>query len=140
MTWTPDLADGTPCTYCEALADCWDHVIPLDILSGPRRSYSGRYWIVPACTECNRTLGFKAILNIPERAAFLHDKYAIKYRKLLSAPEWSAEELADLGPGLRASIVSSETERASVIGRMAHLKTVSVKSSDYLQPDDYMKP
>lgn len=139
MSYTPDLPEGTACAYCSATALCWDHVIPVDLFPG-RRRYSRDFWLVPSCEECNRTLGFKPILNVPDRVRLILSKYGPRYRKLLQSARWTIDELDELGPSLRSSILAAELERSLADQRLTHLKVVANKPEDYLRPKNYRMP
>jgi len=139
MAYSPEIPEGSLCTYCSATAENWDHVVPVSIQGGSR-SYRADQWIVPACFECNRSLGFKPFLTIPDRARFLVSFYGKRYSKLLRSPRWSLAELDELGPSLRASILAAELERSGVEQRITCLKTVAGKPEDYMRPKNFKVP
>jgi hypothetical protein len=121
------------CVYCGVAHDIQrDHVIPTSYLRQKRR-YEGD-WLVPACGECNRTLGAELIFNVPDRAFWVLQAYKRKYQKLLRAIPWDDEELEDIGPSLRSSILQQESARRAVNDRLDHLHVVSIQPITYLAP------
>lgn len=98
-----------PCVYCGEVANSRDHFIPrafqqrIEQLGWAKK---GRL-IVPACIECNSTAGSKVFRTITEKRAYIHGQYRRKYRKLLEAPVWTNEEIAELGPVLRSHVVAA---------------------------------
>lgn len=63
--------------------------------------------------------------TIPGRAALLLDRLRRKYRKIINAPPWTEEELAEIGPRLRASIIETMQEKLAINDRLAHIAVVA---------------
>lgn len=119
------------CTYCgETDGLCRDHVIPTSYLR-ERRGYEGD-WLVPACVECNSTLGAELIFNVPDRAYWVLQVYRRKYSRLLSSIPWCDEELEEMGYNLRRAILAQEEERERMHRRLEHLKVTSIQPVTYL--------
>ena len=106
-----------PCYYCGLAATIKDHVIPKFILKGMERSgntkayaklLERRILLVPCCDECNLLLGASYQRTLEDRKKQLKSKLRKKYKMLLKAPDWSDEELDELGPGLHKYIEGSE--------------------------------
>lgn len=116
------------CTYCgDVYASDMDHVVPhSSVYSGSkvRRSYS-RSVVVPACSECNSLLGAKYLTTVGARAAYLAGRYPVRYRKLLALPHWTAEEIAEMGRGLRPQIEADQHAKAAVKARIEHCQMVA---------------
>jgi glycerol-3-phosphate dehydrogenase len=49
--------------------------------------------------------------TIPSRAAYLLGTYERRYKKLLKQPDWSDEEIEELGPSMRTSIIQSMKDK-----------------------------
>ena len=114
------------CTYCGGLErPTRDHVVPEAI----KRNGKGKRFdigpIVPACHECNSLLGDRYLLTVRERAAYLLRRYRARYARLLATPEWTDEELDELGDRLRRVIIGAQMERADVLRRLNHLRLVA---------------
>lgn len=111
------------CTYCGAAdGNNRDHVVPAAYAQNAKHFHTET---VPACHECNTLLGSRLFVTIPTRAAYLLGAYERRYKKLLSTPAWTDEELNDLGPSLRDSIVAAEAQRKTVAIRIEHLNYVA---------------
>ena len=119
------------CAYCgDADGLCRDHVIPTSYLR-ERRRYEGD-WLVPACVECNSTLGAELIFNVPDRAYWILQVYRRKYARLLRSIPWCEEELAEMGYALRQSIIAQEEARERLLKRIEHLQVTSMQPITYL--------
>lgn len=89
------------CVYCGQSADTKDHLLP--------RTWTGEavrknVLTVPACQECNSTIGDRYAPSITERRKIAQLAIAKKSKKLLQMPEWTKDELAELGKNLRSTI------------------------------------
>jgi hypothetical protein len=60
--------------------------------------------VVRCCLLCNILISNRPLNSIKERAEFLYFKYPVKYKALLSLPDWSDEELDELSGYLRLKI------------------------------------
>jgi hypothetical protein len=119
------------CAYCGEAHDLdRDHVIPTSYLR-ERRSFAGD-WLVPACKECNSTLGNLLLFTVPERAAHLITKYKKKYRKFLLIPNWNIDEIAKMHGNLRIEIIQLSIAKSIIVKRIEHLEIVAAMESDYL--------
>ena len=117
------------CTYCGAWdGDNRDHVVPVSYNHNVSRkvtnkvSYRGT---VPCCRECNVLLSDRLYFSIPSRAAYLLGTYERRYKKLLKQPDWTEDELEELGPSMRTSIIQSMKDKQEVRRQFEHLKLVA---------------
>lgn len=106
-----------PCTYCGATATTVDHVPP--ILLKNEVPEKDRF-CVPACVECNSTLGAKRLFDVLDRQIWIRLRYQEKYAKLLAVPERTPEELDDLGYVLRSHLESVLEEKKAVLARLSY--------------------
>ena len=99
------------CTYCGVVCDSVDHVVPRHLLQ--RAGELGldlskvvriREWEVPACHECNSSIGGKIFATLAERRACAHDHIRRKYASYLCTPNWSESELREMGTVLRRDV------------------------------------
>ena len=119
------------CAYCGEVEGLQrDHVIPTSYLRQKRR-YEGD-WLVPACSECNRTLGSELIFNVPDRALWVMTAYQRKYRKLIRAIPWDEEEIAELGHNLKLLILAQEKAAREIRRRIEYLRMVACQPITYL--------
>jgi hypothetical protein len=86
------------CVYCGDWYECRDHYVPVSWLGLQRHYTSGD--CVPCCQECNLLLGNVRIFDLSQRALFLGDRYQITRSKVLNLPNWSDEELKEIGYSL----------------------------------------
>lgn len=75
---------------------------------------------VPCCKECNSVLGNKLFETVQGRAKYIATSLKTRYKKVLSAPVWTADEMAEIGPDLRSSIMFSAVLRREVHSRIKH--------------------
>jgi len=100
------MTKAYPCSYCgDKYADTLDHVVPHSYNHvHNKRSYDKKL-VIPCCKECNTILSNKLFFTIGERASHLSVKYTKKYKKLLSLPSWSEEELEEVKGSLKEKII-----------------------------------
>lgn len=106
-----------PCTYCGTTATTVDHVPP--ILLKNEVPHQHRF-CVPACVECNSTLGAKRLFTVLDRQIWIRLRYKEKYAKLLAVPDRTPEELDELGYVLRSHLESVLEEKKAVLTRLVH--------------------
>ena len=129
--FNPLTFDRHRCVYCGSPFDvCRDHVIPTSYLRTKRR-YEGD-WLVPACRECNSTLGDRLIFNVPDRACYILGQVQRTKAKYLNSVVWDEEELTELGHNLRTYVESFQLTKKFYELRTAHLKAVSWQPSSYM--------
>lgn len=113
------------CVYCGILADSEDHVVPRHLLS--RAGELGldlskvmrmKQWVHPACRECNSSLGGKLFATLRERREEAHRLIRRRYASYLRTPDWSEEELSEMGPKAQAEIVAALAVRDWVRARL----------------------
>ena len=101
-----------PCFYCGVPSNTPDHVWP--------RSQGGRK-TVPCCKECNVLLSAKTFSTIEDRVGYLKCRLATRYRKALATPDWTDEELGELGYNLRRKLRGRLILRGYIRERLAHI-------------------
>lgn len=102
---------GLWCIYCGETAECDDHFPPL--------SAGLRGFLLPACKECNALAGTDHPHNFSARAALVHAKIRNKYKRLVDTPNWSEDELKELGKNLKSSVKSWAGRREALLRRLA---------------------
>lgn len=107
---------GTTCYYCGDIGNTIDHVPPQSgTFSGPENLR------IKSCNECNVLLSNRILKTIVERKDYLLKAYANRYRKLLSQPDWTTEELEELGSTLRETVINSKAQKLIVEERLKNL-------------------
>ena len=100
----------TPCYYCGCPATTIDHIPPQsvrpDLISLGITKWD--FIEVEACHECNCALGARALWTLPKRKEFMKDWIRRRYAKYLAMPEWSENELKELGYNLESSVTSGQ--------------------------------
>lgn len=109
--------DAGACVYCGRPGTTLDHVTPVSFvapaLAAGVRFSDGSLWKVPACPECNSMAGSMVFRSFDTKRSWLHDAIRRKYAKELRVPDWTEEELAELGGKTRREV--------RVAGRIAEL-------------------
>ena len=116
------------CVYCgssESIQN--DHLIPYSFtyVKTRHRLTRSKKGTVPACGECNRMLGSVMHTTVGSRASFLLPKYNKMYSKLSSLPEWTEEELSELGRTMRSVIENGIREKEALELRRRHVELVA---------------
>lgn len=75
-------------------------------------------WVVPACIECNTLIGASLFATIAERRAFAHTKIRKKYASYLRVPNWSQDDLDEMGPEAQREIIAAVKVRDWVKTRL----------------------
>lgn len=112
---------ASPCIYCGVQSDSRDHFIPRAFADRIRDFGVVRNIILPACMECNSTAGDHVFLTLKEKRAFIKECYLKKYRKLLESPDWSKNEIEELGPLLQPTIRSMQANKELLRKRLKKL-------------------
>ena len=110
----PIGADASTCFYCGQPATCMDHFPPVS-----QYVHGSDSWLVPSCSECNSLAGDSIQYTLEQRRAYVREKLSKRYRKLLNMPEWSDEELNELGESLRESVVRALHEKHHIESRIS---------------------
>lgn len=116
--WTPSKLNYPPhvCTYCGIRSGTRDHLLsrPWTGDATDRRHIA----TVPACAQCNSTLGSVAIRSIDGRRAYVQRRLAEKKFKVLGYESRREVELAEYGPNLRSVMESAAEEREHLEARL----------------------
>lgn len=112
-----------PCRYCGEPANSRDHFIPTVFVQ--RVSDFARVdksiIIVPACLECNQTAGDKVFNTIKQKRNYIGRQYQKRYAKLIEAPNWTYEEVEELGFMLRSHVERNESVKLLLRKRLNKL-------------------
>lgn len=109
------------CFYCSAKAVSRDHTIPHSFV---RNNLVSRHYstdCVPACCECNTLLSNKIHHSLSERIEFLLHRVAQRHAKTLKLPDWTDDELEEMGESLQSSIKTGMLEKLITRHRLASL-------------------
>lgn len=98
------------CAYCGEPASELEHVVP--------RCAGLPTWTVPACSDCNNLAAGGVFESFRAKRDFIREAIRRRHAKVLRTPEWDEDELAELGPALRASTAAYTAARAVVLSRL----------------------
>jgi hypothetical protein len=122
-----ELVAGKPCHYCGLPAQTVDHVIPQSLieqykLSDPAQMNEllghNRVLTVPACSECNKLASDSYQDTLAERTKVVKSKLRKRYKNLLRMPEWTDQEIADMGRSMQDYIRAGIVERRLIQQRL----------------------
>ena len=110
----------SPCVYCGMPADSVDHVPPRYMRAQLSQLELKAMTVieVPACRECNCALGARPLLTVGHRRAWIKEWLKKRYRTYLNIPNWTEEELAEFGIGLRGKVRRGMAIRDNVRNRI----------------------
>lgn len=101
-----------PCYYCGMAADSVDHVVPRTIaerLPEVELVSDIRTYTVPCCRECNCILGPKLYATLADKKHALKKILRKRYKKYLTLPDWTEEDMQELGPTLQPKIRAGQS-------------------------------
>ena len=117
-----------PCVYCGETTDTVDHVPP--VLLKNEVPEKDRF-CVPACTECNCTLGCKRLFTVLDRQIYLRLKYREKYARYLSLPDRTNSDIDEFGYTLKTAVETGYAIKESILARLSfnnnNLKDIRLK-------------
>jgi hypothetical protein len=102
--------------YCGEPADQREHVFPKSIVGENTP-------IVWACKECNCIAGAILFDSISEKRAHIQARLRQKYAWVFRVPQWDDDEIAELGPAMRAEVRKSMRIRKWITKRLRFDKT-----------------
>lgn len=118
------IVNGRDCLYCGEVAEVRDHVLPLNRLEvmtpAEVMAASDLLLLVPACRECNGWLNSQFFPTLDARQKAVQEHYVQKYRRILSMPDWSLDDLEELGPTLRRHVRAGLQQRERQRRRIVH--------------------
>lgn len=126
------------CAYCGEPAEQVDHATPASWLHNRiHLTESHRCYTVASCASCNASANKWFDLTFRQRRARIAKVVRRVNRHLLVTPTWSAEELDELGPMMRAEVTKGMRERDRVRRRLRVLESKALPEgvpNDMLQP------
>lgn len=111
------------CFYCGDVAESLDHVPPINIVAEyGYKTFRDRgvpLLLVPCCAECNSALGSRSLNTVADRIDYLLNYYA---RKIDKRRSWSADEIGELGRGLKPQVVARQARLTLWIAKLRNLE------------------
>lgn len=102
------------CWYCGERAETIEHIFP-------QKHGNGSGDTVKACRECNSALGAFAPTSVEERCIHLAQRLRKRYQLDKPIPEWSDDEIAELGHNLQSAVRGKIHERQRAVERFLFL-------------------
>ena len=109
------------CVYCNEPSQSGDHIVPVTTLMAPR-GYTSLKDTLPCCLDCNSRLGSYYLAGFKDRCHLLYEKLLVLYKQYAHLPDWTEDELSDLGRGLRDHVESTLREKLQIARRLGALK------------------
>lgn len=100
------MREKNVCFYCGEAADEREHVVPRHTHLPTR--------VVPSCGECNRFASGELFATIVEKHEAIRAKRRRKYHKLLCMPEWTPDEITEMGTAFRHGLTACSEARGIV--------------------------
>lgn len=119
---TQQLAEYT-CVYCGLVAATVDHIPPRTVRpSLIALGYQDLYPFIEvrACLECNSTLSDRPLWDVQSRKDHIKDRLKRKYKRYLELPDWSPDDLAEMGYKMRLHITQGLAIRAVTRARISY--------------------
>jgi hypothetical protein len=114
----PSIYDSE-CFYCGSFGQSKDHIPPI---SYPEYFEEEKRWIVRACLMCNGLLSNRPYLTFLSRYDFLLIRYRFKFRKLLTMPIWTYEEILDLQGKLKRTIILNQKKKKYIENKILFIE------------------
>lgn len=117
------------CGYCGMPADTLDHFTPVSV--GAVLTALGikfKRYLIPACRECNILAGSKLFKTIGQKRHYIKQRLRQRYKKQLNCPNWTQDELEDLGWNLRSMIEKTLTAKTTIKERLRSVPSVGLRS------------
>lgn len=109
------------CVYCGDYYACDDHYIPRSREATNRDSSSGCNNTVACCSMCNQLLNDVGLYSITERAGYLMGRYHNKYADVIYMPEWSDNDINELGDSLAKDVRSKQRLQKLLLAKLDNL-------------------
>lgn len=104
------MQDHHVCFYCGEYATQKEHVVPRHTLYPT--------WVVGSCQECNMLAGAEPFISVLDKLLFIRDRRVKRYKKLLQSPDWTDDELQDIGRNLKVAIEAGQRAREVVCSQV----------------------
>lgn len=123
-----DSWKDSSCFYCGVYAQSKDHIPPL---SYPDYFKESHRFIVRSCLLCNSLLSNRPMLTFLSRCDFLFYRYQNRFKKCLSLPIWSEDEINQLSGKLRRTVILGLKKKIYIEKKLLFLKENIIKYQGY---------
>lgn len=89
-----------------------DHFVPVSVafVLQDLTDFTGRF-LLPACQECNNLAGSTVFGTVAAKRTYIQTRLKDRYHSIYYMPNWSEEELDEMGRGLDGYIRTSQLYR-----------------------------
>lgn len=115
------------CVYCGQMADSIDHFVPICVME--RLVQIDIYLhspILTSCRECNIIAGGRYFTTFKAKRAYIRRKLVKHNSHLLRVPEWTEEELLEMGPTMQMEIRQAMQMGAVIRFRIQYESTIVI--------------
>lgn len=107
------------CEYCGLPADTVDHVKPVAYTNAIEHlAKISNTKLVYCCRECNSIAGSRVFQSLAAKRAYIQQRLRQKYKKYLKMPNWSEDELSEMGSEMRRYIEQGQAMKGIVARRV----------------------
>lgn len=114
------------CVYCGMDAIARDHLRPFSYdnirTTRSESNYKDLTNIIPACTDCNNMLSNMMFKSIADKAEYIARRLSVRFKKVLASPDWTEEDLSELGHSLKSYVKKTQNKKKLVQARIAFAK------------------
>jgi len=113
------------CYYCGNTATTKDHLTPVSYIYNTGNRRKKRYFLdkknlVPCCSQCNSIANDLMFDSVEEKREHIQERLKSKYRKLLNMPEWTDEEIDEMGTTFQVDLRITMMAKKWMINRISY--------------------
>lgn len=112
------------CAYCGEYGSEAEHVVPKHLELDT--------WTILACSDCNNIAGGAPLFTFRDKRDHIRAGIRKRHGKLLRMPDWTDDEIDDLGPAMRRSVLAHARAREIVLQRLSFDIETVAKLGDLL--------
>lgn len=105
------------CVYCGDPATCLDHFVPISKVYHENSDYG--LFLLPACTECNCMASAGLFETVADKQRDIKGKIKHQYRRLLKMPNWTEQEIGEMGCVMQLKIRADLTKKEWIKSRLS---------------------
>ncbi len=115
------------CYYCGMIATSFDHFIPRVLIK--EGLFTEHQRLIPACQQCNSILGARVFPTLALRREAAKAGIRKKYARILNIPEWTEEEIEELGYTLKTRVRAGWKLKQLIRYRLAYRGVLNVEAN-----------
>lgn len=109
------ISNNNICVYCGDDAEVWDHFVPIS------RAYevNAGFFLLQSCSGCNAAASDVLVNTYFEKKLYIQSVIRRTFKSTLAMPNWSNEELEEMGWSLRIQIEAKMRQKNWLLNRLA---------------------